>query len=68
MNEPKLSASQLSCAKCKQDLVPGKVTVSYLGNSFPLELLKCPSCGLVFVSEDLATGKMLQEEQEMEDK
>jgi len=68
MNEPKPSASQLSCAKCKQELVPGKVAVSYLGNTFPVELLKCPNCGLVFVSEDLATGKMLQVEQALEDK
>jgi uncharacterized Zn finger protein len=68
MNEPKPAAPQLSCAKCKQELVPGKVTVSYLGNTFPVELLKCPNCGLVFVSEDLATGKMLQVEQALEDK
>jgi len=68
MSEPKPPASQLSCAKCKQDLVPGKVTVSYLGNSFPVDLLKCPSCGLVFVPEDLATGRMLQVEQALEDK
>jgi len=68
MNEPKPSAPQLSCAKCKQALVPGKVTVSYLGNSFPVDLLKCPSCGLVFVPEDIAMGRMLQVEQALEDK
>jgi RNase P subunit RPR2 len=68
MNEPKPSATVLTCSKCKQNLMPGKVTVSYLGNSFPVELLKCPSCGLVFVPEDMATGKMLQVEQALEDK
>jgi RNase P subunit RPR2 len=68
MNETKPSTSQLTCAKCKQDLVPGKVTASYLGNSFPVDLLKCPSCGLVFVPEDLAMGRMLQVEQALEDK
>jgi len=68
MNEPKPSAPQLSCAKCKRALVPGKVTVSYLGNSFPVDLLKCPSCGLVFVPEDIAMGRMLQVEQALEDK
>jgi uncharacterized OB-fold protein len=30
--------------------------------------LKCASCGTVFVPEDLATGKMLQVEQALEDK
>ena len=46
----------------------GKVTVSYLGSEFPVELLRCPSCGTVFVPEELATGKMLQVEQALEDK
>jgi len=68
MNKPTPTASQLSCAKCRQELVPGKVTVSYLGKTFPLELPKCPNCGLVFVPEDLAIGKMLQVEQALEDK
>ncbi|HVO20684.1 MAG TPA: hypothetical protein VMU15_15600 [Anaeromyxobacter sp.] len=57
-----------ACARCKVPLVQGKVTVSYLGNEFPLELLRCPSCGFVLVSEALATGKMLQAEQALEDK
>ena len=57
-----------TCARCKVPLVPGKVTVSYLGNEFPLELLRCPSCGFVLVTEALATGKMLQAEQALEDK
>jgi hypothetical protein len=25
-----------TCARCKVDLVPGKVTVTYLGSAFPL--------------------------------
>ena len=58
----------LICGKCKLALVPGKVTVSYLGNSFPIDLAKCPGCGLVYVPEPLATGKMLQVEQALEDK
>jgi hypothetical protein len=46
----------------------GKVVVSYLGAKFPIELLKCPSCGLIYVPESLATGKMEQVEQSLEDK
>jgi hypothetical protein len=57
-----------TCGKCKVALVRGKVTVQYLGNEFPLELLRCPSCGFVLVTEALATGKMLQAEQALEDK
>ncbi len=58
----------LVCAKCKQPMVLGKVTVSYLGNEFPYDLLKCPGCGKVHVPEALATGKMLEVEQLLEDK
>lgn len=56
------------CDRCGVALEAGKVTVSYLGSSFPLELLRCPRCGLVLVPEALATGKMLQAEQALEDK
>ncbi len=56
------------CGRCGVALQPGKVTVSYLGNAFPVDLLKCPSCGLVFVPEELALGKMLEVEKMLEDK
>lgn len=66
--EKPVPASPLQCAKCRRELVPGNVTVSYLGNSFPVELLKCPACGMAYVPEDLASGKMQQVEQALEDK
>ncbi len=56
------------CAKCNCSLEPGKVNVSYLGASFPVELLKCPQCGLVLITEDLAMGKMAEVERSLEDK
>jgi hypothetical protein len=58
----------LVCGKCKQAMVPGKVNASYMGFVFPIELLKCPGCGKVHVPATLATGKMLQVEQLLEDK
>jgi hypothetical protein len=60
--------TRLTCARCKLELVPGPVKVSYLGNSFPVALLRCPGCGLAFVPEELAMGKMAQVEQALEDK
>ncbi len=60
--------SPLLCGKCKVPLVLGKVTAAYLGSEFPLELWKCPGCGKILVPESLATGKMLQVEQALEDK
>jgi uncharacterized Zn finger protein len=70
MNEKQKAPDTLKliCKKCQQDMVLGKVTVTYLGATFPIELLRCPSCGLVYVPESLATGKMEQVEQSLEDK
>ena len=56
------------CGDCGQSLVPGKVDISYLGNSFPVDLLRCPLCGLVLVPEELALGKMAEVEKALEDK
>ena len=70
MNPPTAEASQSPwvCAKCGEPLVPGKVTVAYLGSAYPVDLLKCPKCGLVFVPEELALGRMVEVEKSLEDK
>jgi len=56
------------CAACGALLVPGKVMVSYLGSAYPVDLLKCPSCGLVYIPEELVLGKMAEVEKSLEDK
>lgn len=68
MSEEKGKPPPLICGKCDQDLVMGKVTLAYMGNSFDVELLRCPQCHLVFVPEDLAVGKMQQVELALEEK
>ena len=70
MNPPAAEApkSVWLCAKCGEPLVPGKVTVAYLGSAYPVDLLKCPKCGLVFVPEELALGRMVEVEKSLEDK
>ncbi len=65
---PAPGEAELVCAKCQRPLVVGKVNASYLGNSFPVDLLRCPGCGFTYVPEALALGKMLQVEQALEDK
>lgn len=57
-----------TCADCEQLLVPGKVDVSYLGNTFSIEVLKCPNCGLALIPEELALGKFAEVEITLEDK
>ena len=59
---------QWECAKCGVPLESGKVTVEYLGSAYPVDLQKCPKCGLVMVSEELALGKMAGVEKTLEDK
>ena len=56
------------CANCHVPLETGKVDVAYLDNAFPVDLLKCPNCGLVLIPEDLALGKMVEVEKQLEDK
>jgi RNase P subunit RPR2 len=56
------------CAKCNQELVAKKVKVRYLEGNFEVELLKCPECNKVFISEELALGQMLEVEKGLEDK
>jgi hypothetical protein len=56
------------CMKCNLLLEMGKIGVSYLGNTFPVDLPRCPRCGQVYVREDLALGKMAEVEKLLEDK
>ncbi len=56
------------CANCNVPLETGKVDVAYLDNAFPVDLLKCPKCGLVLIPENLALGKMVEVEKQLEDK
>lgn len=58
----------LICAKCGIKLTLGKVTLAYLGSTFPVELYKCSECGQVYIPEELANGKMKQVEAALEDK
>lgn len=56
------------CGNCNVPLQTAQVDVAYMDNAFPVDLLKCPKCGLVFVPEDLALGKMVEVEKQLEDK
>ena len=61
-------ASEWHCGKCGVALELQTVEVAYMGNRYPVELPRCPSCGTVFIPEQLATGTMAQIEQLLEDK
>lgn len=58
----------LICGKCKEPLKPVKVTLSYMDKAFPVELPGCPSCGQVYIPEELARGRILHVEKSLEEK
>ena len=58
----------LICLKCNVPLESGRVTVQYMDSAFPVELPRCPQCGLVYVPETLAIGKLLDVEKALEEK
>ncbi len=45
-----------------------KVRLQYLRTIFALDLPACPQCGMFLIDEELATGKMAEAEQALEDK
>jgi len=59
---------QLECGKCDRELVLKKVVFEYMGHTVAHEVPVCPNCGRVYISEELAEGRMAEVEQLLEDK
>lgn len=62
------SESGWLCNRCKVPLEVQKVRLQYSGTIFALDLPACPRCGMTLIAENLATGKMAEAEQILEDK
>jgi predicted nucleic acid-binding Zn-ribbon protein len=62
------SASGWICNRCRIPLEVQTVRLQYLKTIFALNLPECPRCGMILVDEELATGKMAEAEQALEDK
>ena len=56
------------CAKCGEKLVMKRNVFHYMGRSFGHEVPTCPKCGKMFISKELAEGRMAEVEALMEDK
>ena len=67
MSLPK-EAVEWSCAACGGELEIMKVGFTYMKGNFEVDLPACRNCGLVLVSEELATGRMADAERILEDK
>lgn len=58
----------LSCSKCKVALEEKEALFSYLERSFRHKVQRCPSCGQVYLPEELVKGRMRQVENVLEEK
>ena len=56
------------CNTCKVPLVVKKTVFTYLDRTFTHEVERCPKCGKVNISADLAEGRMAEVEEQLEDK
>lgn len=61
-------AKSLRCTRCGCPFESRRVTLSYVGHSFSVEVPRCPSCGYVYIPIDLAEGKMREVEELLEEK
>jgi uncharacterized protein with PIN domain len=67
METIKTEAKELICLACNEKMVLGKVEVNYLDYIYPVELMTCPKCGQVYISEEVQK-KMLSVEDTLEEK
>jgi hypothetical protein len=56
------------CNLCHVPLEIRTVRLQYMQSIFPINLPVCPQCNLILIPEELATGKMAEAEQILEDK
>jgi hypothetical protein len=59
---------EIMCDKCKLPLEKAKTSFRYLNHELHADILKCPSCGQVFVSEEMVKDKIQKVEMSLEDK
>jgi len=62
------NASGWICNRCNLPLELQKIRLQYFRVIFALDLPACPGCGMILIDEELATGKMAEAEQVLEDK
>ena len=67
-NHTKSGTSAVICSKCLVHLEPIDVTFRYLGKQFHHIVDRCPECGQVYIPEDLAKGRMSEDEKVLEEK
>jgi NAD-dependent SIR2 family protein deacetylase len=59
---------RIKCEKCGVYLETVKTSAAYLGFRFPVDLPGCPSCGRIYVPEDLVRTRIAELETMLEEK
>ncbi|MDR1953251.1 MAG: hypothetical protein LBQ21_02035 [Clostridiales Family XIII bacterium] len=62
------AAQTLICELCDVEMEPTPAHFSYLKRTFKHVVLRCPKCGQVYISEELAKGRMREVENVLEEK
>jgi hypothetical protein len=62
------SDSAWLCHQCQVPLEVQTVRLQYMQSIFPINLPACSGCGFILIDEELATGKIAEAEQALEDK
>ncbi|TWJ17532.1 DVU_1557 family redox protein [Geobacter argillaceus] len=62
------SNSDWTCNQCQTPLEVQTVRLQYMQSIFPINLPACSRCGFILIAEELATGKVAEAEQALEDK
>lgn len=56
------------CRKCGAELTEQNVVFDYLSLNFTEKLPRCPKCGRALIPRELAVGKMVEVEAQLEEK
>ncbi len=59
---------KLMCDRCQVELELLEAQFSYLGRTFQNKVERCPSCGQVYIPEDLVVTRISKVEEALEDK
>lgn len=59
---------KIVCFKCNVELTALNTFFTYLNSTFSAEILRCPECGQVYITEELAETKIAKAEELLEDK
>ncbi len=63
-----MSEKKLICSLCNVEMEMKKTQFEYLDHVFATDILRCPKCGNSYIPEELAKGRMIEVESQLEDK